>query len=274
MDSQKACLACTLWNPVLAKVCSLCGTPFPIDQRIDPTSESEDEQDRLFDIIDAHLEVLHIKEQQHNHYQCIYDQQSFTSKNQFRMHLFRNHQTELKNLQGTSSSNHSPCQIDNKKSFSSSSHDNNLEMNDALFALQLGLQFYEEDCVQTVEPSLLPSQPSSLPKRRAKRTRANKDFLSTGASRLKVCSDSEDENRIPDSEERNKRIEVLKHRMERMLAKVSSSLSPNLVSLPSITAPSCLQGSLRDYQLKGLQWLYGLHSSGMSGILADEMVKH
>ena len=36
--------------------------------------------------------------------------------------------------------------------------------------------------------------------------------------------------------------------------------------------PSILQnGTLRDYQLEGLNWLARLYNNGISGILADEM---
>jgi len=30
-------------------------------------------------------------------------------------------------------------------------------------------------------------------------------------------------------------------------------------------------GELRDYQLKGLRWMVGLHRHGLNGILADEV---
>ena len=32
-------------------------------------------------------------------------------------------------------------------------------------------------------------------------------------------------------------------------------------------------GTLRDYQLDGLNWLIGLYETGINGILADEMVR-
>lgn len=36
--------------------------------------------------------------------------------------------------------------------------------------------------------------------------------------------------------------------------------------------PSCLKnGTLREYQLEGLNWLVRLYNNGISGILADEM---
>lgn len=34
---------------------------------------------------------------------------------------------------------------------------------------------------------------------------------------------------------------------------------------------SLLQGSLRDYQVKGIRWLISLYRNGISGILADQM---
>jgi ATP-dependent DNA helicase len=36
--------------------------------------------------------------------------------------------------------------------------------------------------------------------------------------------------------------------------------------------PECMiNGTMRDYQLEGLTWMYEICSQGMSGILADEM---
>ena len=35
--------------------------------------------------------------------------------------------------------------------------------------------------------------------------------------------------------------------------------------------PSCVTGSMREYQLEGLNWMIGLHQNGVNGILADEM---
>ena len=39
----------------------------------------------------------------------------------------------------------------------------------------------------------------------------------------------------------------------------------------SITQPRMLQGQLKEYQLKGLNWLVNLYEQGINGILADEM---
>ena len=36
-------------------------------------------------------------------------------------------------------------------------------------------------------------------------------------------------------------------------------------------SPSFIQGTMRDYQIQGLNWLISLHENGISGILADEM---
>jgi SWI/SNF-related matrix-associated actin-dependent regulator of chromatin subfamily A member 5 len=36
-------------------------------------------------------------------------------------------------------------------------------------------------------------------------------------------------------------------------------------------SPSFIQGTMRDYQVAGLNWLISLHENGISGILADEM---
>lgn len=37
------------------------------------------------------------------------------------------------------------------------------------------------------------------------------------------------------------------------------------------TTPSYIQGEMRDYQLRGLNWLISLVESSINGILADEM---
>lgn len=52
---------------------------------------------------------------------------------------------------------------------------------------------------------------------------------------------------------------------ERKMTSYGLNLSPPKSSYSDIT------GSLRDYQLKGLQWLQNLHTSHLNGILADEM---
>ena len=39
-----------------------------------------------------------------------------------------------------------------------------------------------------------------------------------------------------------------------------------------IPQPEMLQATLKEYQLKGLNWLAGLYEQGINGILADEMV--
>ena len=51
------------------------------------------------------------------------------------------------------------------------------------------------------------------------------------------------------------------------LCSVLSTCSFHLFSPP--VAPA--GGQLRDYQLKGLRWMVGLHDQGLNGILADEM---
>lgn len=40
-----------------------------------------------------------------------------------------------------------------------------------------------------------------------------------------------------------------------------------------IPQPEMLQATLKEYQLKGLNWLSGLYEQGINGILADEMVR-
>lgn len=44
------------------------------------------------------------------------------------------------------------------------------------------------------------------------------------------------------------------------------------VELVRITnQPSCIQGSMRDYQIAALNWLVNQHQLGLNSILADEM---
>lgn len=37
--------------------------------------------------------------------------------------------------------------------------------------------------------------------------------------------------------------------------------------------PKCITGSMREYQMQGLNWLIHLYDNGINGILADEMVR-
>ena len=39
-----------------------------------------------------------------------------------------------------------------------------------------------------------------------------------------------------------------------------------------VSEPKIFRGRLKDYQLKGLNWLANLYEQGINGILADEMV--
>jgi hypothetical protein len=52
-----------------------------------------------------------------------------------------------------------------------------------------------------------------------------------------------------------------------------ASRSPLLVPNASIKAnfPDIV-GKMRDYQVRGLNWMIDLHANGINGILADEMV--
>ena len=36
-------------------------------------------------------------------------------------------------------------------------------------------------------------------------------------------------------------------------------------------SPGYIQGTMREYQIQGLNWLIDMHENGLSGILADEM---
>lgn len=60
-----------------------------------------------------------------------------------------------------------------------------------------------------------------------------------------------------------------------VLGRVGSSLDGKSLGehdLQMATQPKCLVGgTMRDYQLEGLTWMFEICSQGMSGILADEM---
>lgn len=60
-----------------------------------------------------------------------------------------------------------------------------------------------------------------------------------------------------------------------VLGRVGSSLDGKALgehNLEMAKQPKCLVGgTMRDYQLEGLTWMYEICSQGMSGILADEM---
>ena len=42
--------------------------------------------------------------------------------------------------------------------------------------------------------------------------------------------------------------------------------------LPSIGCADIVNGTMRDYQIRGLNWMISLYENGINGILADEMV--
>ena len=257
--------------------------------------ESEDERDRLFDIIDAHFDHLTLKAENSKEFICIFENQKFLSKNQCRMHLYRQHQEELRQLQ-----NNVISKVNHKRAVEKepvplirapSTTPDDMERNDALFALQLGLQFYEEDCLDTKDsvayisksyekgrheenmPMVSPS-PQMIIRRIQKRKRVSQtDFFKTSKRvQERDASDSE-ESRQADPQERSQRLELLIKRMDRMHTKILSSLSSPHEMMNNIEAPVQLQGTLRDYQVVGLRWLYNLYASGMNGILADEMVR-
>lgn len=60
-----------------------------------------------------------------------------------------------------------------------------------------------------------------------------------------------------------------------VLGRVGSSLDGKALGehdLQMAKQPECMiNGTMRDYQLEGLTWMYEICSQGMSGILADEM---
>lgn len=61
----------------------------------------------------------------------------------------------------------------------------------------------------------------------------------------------------------------------KVLGRVGTSLDGKTIGehdLTMATQPKCLVGgTMRDYQLEGLTWMYEICIQGMSGILADEM---
>lgn len=60
-----------------------------------------------------------------------------------------------------------------------------------------------------------------------------------------------------------------------VLGRVGSSLDGKTLgehNLEMAKQPKCMiNGTMRDYQLEGLTWMFEICSQGMSGILADEM---
>ena len=40
----------------------------------------------------------------------------------------------------------------------------------------------------------------------------------------------------------------------------------------TVSQPQMFKGRLKEYQLKGLQWLVNLYEQGLNGILADEVL--
>ena len=53
---------------------------------------------------------------------------------------------------------------------------------------------------------------------------------------------------------------------------VSYSIYPCIVFMLIAIKIDIINGSLRDYQVRGLNWLISLYENGINGILADEMV--
>lgn len=52
----------------------------------------------------------------------------------------------------------------------------------------------------------------------------------------------------------------------------TSLLEPaSMPAAQSVSQPSIFRGQLKDYQLRGLNWLANLYEQGINGILADEM---
>ena len=47
--------------------------------------------------------------------------------------------------------------------------------------------------------------------------------------------------------------------------------NPTMMDEKTVEQPKMLTATLKDYQLKGLNWLANLYEQGINGILADEM---
>ena len=58
----------------------------------------------------------------------------------------------------------------------------------------------------------------------------------------------------------------------RNLPHVSYSIYPCVFFTLIAIKIDIINGSLRDYQVRGLNWLISLYENGINGILADEMV--
>lgn len=83
-------------------------------------------------------------------------------------------------------------------------------------------------------------------------------------------------------ENKQKRIDILLERTDEYISEIFKRLDiykkENDKNFSSIIAktkiemqPSSLNGTLKDYQLKGIEWLVNLYDNNLNGILADEM---
>jgi SNF2 family DNA or RNA helicase len=80
-------------------------------------------------------------------------------------------------------------------------------------------------------------------------------------------------------EDKERRLQKLLSKTDQIIQHLSTLIKPvdeetthsgDVVTLASERQPTNITGcSLRQYQLTGIQWLLGLHSSGLNGILAD-----
>ena len=64
------------------------------------------------------------------------------------------------------------------------------------------------------------------------------------------------------------RVEVVPHGQSSLDKKVAHRIKEKVTRQPSIL----VGGTLKEYQLKGLQWMVSLYNNKLNGILADEMV--
>ena len=63
--------------------------------------------------------------------------------------------------------------------------------------------------------------------------------------------------------------------INRLFSKSRPAVRPSLIYFPFLSLkspPSVINGTMRPYQLQGLNWMVSLQHNGLNGILADEMV--
>lgn len=76
-------------------------------------------------------------------------------------------------------------------------------------------------------------------------------------------------NCLKEEDNPKKKITLRKSRTENGSTARAHSVEEKLVQYDQ--TPNYIEGEMRDYQLKGLNWLISLYENGISGILGDEM---